>query len=256
LRAGVESEDAPVRGQETSPPDFPPSRNGGPSQKPSVREPRGLFTLSPNAKFIAGSTYASLAWPCAGLAHVKGAVMKNMHFAMLAAALAVSGCATNQKVATAQLGDERLSCEQIRSEDSKMNDILERAQHNKGVSGANVAAVLLFWPAAIGNYMDADKAEGLVTKRKDNLAAMYREKRCGQPEGAPVVAYVAPTPYAPPTPVGMAPVAVAASVPAPALTRPAPAPAAIPPSQTTPARCGLVDTGDGVTTRYVPCRRR
>ncbi|MDB5498764.1 MAG: hypothetical protein JWP28_2795 [Phenylobacterium sp.] len=93
-------------------------------------------------------------------------------------AMAASGCATNEKIATSQLGDEKLSCQDIKSQDRKLDGVLEEAQHNKGVSGANVAAVLFFWPAAVGNYMDADKAEQLVNKRKAVLADLYKNQRC------------------------------------------------------------------------------
>lgn len=92
--------------------------------------------------------------------------------------LGLSGCATNQKISTNQLSDSSLTCEQIVTQDKGLDDILEKAQHNKGVSGANVAAVLLFWPAAIGNYMDADKAEALVVKRKAVLADLHKSKHC------------------------------------------------------------------------------
>ena len=95
------------------------------------------------------------------------------------AGLTLSGCATNMKVSTNQLGDASMSCQEISAQDKKLDGILEDAQHNKGVSGANVAAVLLFWPAAVGNYMDADKAEQLVNKRKAVLADLYKTKRCG-----------------------------------------------------------------------------
>lgn len=96
----------------------------------------------------------------------------------LGVTLGLSGCATNQKISTNQLSDSSLTCEQIVTQDKGLDDILEKARHNKGVSGANVAAVLLFWPAAIGNYMDADKAEALVVKRKAVLADLHKAKNC------------------------------------------------------------------------------
>ena len=95
-----------------------------------------------------------------------------------AACMMLAACATNQKVSTNQLGDPELSCADIKTQDKNLDELLEKAQHNKGVSGANVAAVLLFWPAAVGNYMDADKAEQLVTKRKTVLADLYKSKKC------------------------------------------------------------------------------
>jgi type IV pilus biogenesis protein CpaD/CtpE len=94
------------------------------------------------------------------------------------ASLSLGACATNQKISTNQLSDGSLTCAQIISQDKELDAILEKAKHNKGVSGANVAAVLLFWPAAIGNYMDADKAEELVVKRKAILADLHKAKSC------------------------------------------------------------------------------
>jgi hypothetical protein len=106
-------------------------------------------------------------------------IIKAAAFTVVGAlALSVAGCATNQKVAVNQLQDADLTCEQIAKQDKGLDAVLEKAQHNKGVSGANVAAVLLFWPAAVGNYMDADKAEELVVKRKTVLAELYEAKKC------------------------------------------------------------------------------
>lgn len=105
--------------------------------------------------------------------------MRVLNFAVAAAACVIlSACATNQKVAVNQLGDEQLTCAQIVAQDRELDAVLAKAQNNKGVSTANVAAVLLFWPAAVGNYMDADKAEELVTQRKSVLANMYAKKNC------------------------------------------------------------------------------
>jgi chorismate synthase len=98
--------------------------------------------------------------------------------AIACATLSLGACATNQKVSTNQLSDAGLTCAQITSQDKDLDAVLEKAKHNKGVSGANVAAVLFFWPAAIGNYMDADKAEELVVKRKAVLADLHKAKSC------------------------------------------------------------------------------
>ena len=94
------------------------------------------------------------------------------------ASLSLGACATNQKISTNQLSDASLTCAQIASQDKELNGVLDKAQHNKGVSTANVAAVILFWPAAVGNYLDADKAEELVVKRKAVLADLHKAKSC------------------------------------------------------------------------------
>ncbi|HEX5776847.1 MAG TPA: hypothetical protein VFX95_09230 [Caulobacteraceae bacterium] len=96
--------------------------------------------------------------------------------AMLGASLA--GCATTTKVATQQPGDLSMSCEQIKTEFTKLDAVMQEADGNKGVNAANVAAVLFFWPAAVGNYMDADKAEKLVEQRRTHLTSIYNQKGC------------------------------------------------------------------------------
>jgi hypothetical protein len=99
--------------------------------------------------------------------------------AVLAGCILLSACATTEKVAVNQLGDEKLSCQEIIAQDKKVDAIMAEGDHNKGASGANVAAVLLFWPAAVGNYMDADKAQQLAEKRKSTLADLYKANHCG-----------------------------------------------------------------------------
>jgi hypothetical protein len=94
------------------------------------------------------------------------------------AVFGLSACTTSKKVATSQPGDQSMSCQQIKNEFVKLDVVMEGATGNKGVNTANVAAVLLFWPAAVGNYMDADKAEKLVQKRRDYLMTIYNEKGC------------------------------------------------------------------------------
>lgn len=90
----------------------------------------------------------------------------------------VSGCVTTTKVATEQPGDMSMSCEQIKGEFAKLDTVMKEADGNKGVNVANAAAVLLFWPAAVGNYLDADKAEKLVEQRRVYLTDIYNKKNC------------------------------------------------------------------------------
>tara|TARA_B100000678_G_scaffold291327_1_gene307652 strand:- start:2403 stop:2645 length:243 start_codon:yes stop_codon:yes gene_type:complete len=77
-----------------------------------------------------------------------------------------------------QPGDRKLSCEELEVEFAELDAVMEEADDNKGVNTANVAAVVLFWPAAVGNYMDADKAQDLVEKRRSHLMEIYDEKGC------------------------------------------------------------------------------
>lgn len=98
--------------------------------------------------------------------------------AALALTMAAGGCATTTKVATQQPGDEKLSCDALKAEFAKLDSVTQEADANKGVNTANVAAVLFFWPAAVGNYMDADKAQKLVEQRRTHLMGIYKSKTC------------------------------------------------------------------------------
>jgi hypothetical protein len=93
----------------------------------------------------------------------------------------VAGCATSTKVAIQQPGDQAMSCEALRGEFTKLDTVAAEADSNKGVNTANVAAVLFFWPAAVGNYMDADKAQKLVEQRRAHLMTIYNSKSCDAP---------------------------------------------------------------------------
>ena len=104
---------------------------------------------------------------------------KTMTLAIAAAALfTASACTSTEKVAVKQPGDAKLSCAQLDAEFTKLDAIMDDAQSDKGVNTANVAAVLLFWPAAVGNYMNAADAEKLVDRRREHLMGLYSEKGC------------------------------------------------------------------------------
>ena len=92
--------------------------------------------------------------------------------------MSTTACVTTTKVAIEQPGDEAMSCDSIKAEFARLDTVVREGDDNKGVNTANVAAVLLFWPAAVGNYMDADKAQKLVEQRRAHLMTIYRGKNC------------------------------------------------------------------------------
>ena len=94
------------------------------------------------------------------------------------AAIALSACTTTEKVAVQEPTDRKLSCTELEAEFVKLDQVMEDAKGDKGVNTANVAAVVFFWPAAVGNYLNADQAEELVEKRRSHLMAIYSEKKC------------------------------------------------------------------------------
>ena len=93
-------------------------------------------------------------------------------------ALFATACTSTPKVDVRQPGDQNMSCAQLQEEMHALDDIQEEAENNQGVNTANVAAVVLFWPAAVGNYMDADRAMDLAEERHEHLMDIYSSKSC------------------------------------------------------------------------------
>ena len=103
---------------------------------------------------------------------------KIMVLGAVAAMFATAACTSTTKVSPTQPGDYKLSCEQLVQEFTKLDEVMDEADDNKGVNTANVAAAVFFWPAAVGNYMDADKAQDLVKERRAHLMEIYKGKSC------------------------------------------------------------------------------
>jgi len=97
---------------------------------------------------------------------------------VLGAALFTSGCVSPDIVQTSSVNDNSLSCEQIRVQLTQLEQIRAEAAKGKTVSGQNVAAALLFWPAVIGNYSNAQQALEAANKRNEVLVALSNQKRC------------------------------------------------------------------------------
>lgn len=103
--------------------------------------------------------------------------MKYILFAAASAGL-LAACTSTQKVAVTEPSDYDMTCEQLSREFAELDQVMQEADKNKGVNGANVAAAVFFWPAAVGNYMDADKAQDLAEQRREHLNELYVEKGC------------------------------------------------------------------------------
>lgn len=102
----------------------------------------------------------------------------------LCAATALGACTTTERVSIQQPGDRMMTCSALRSEFVKLDGILQEGRSNQGVNTANVAAVLFFWPAAVGNYVSARDAMQVAEQRRTHLMAIYAEKNCDNPANA------------------------------------------------------------------------
>lgn len=90
----------------------------------------------------------------------------------------LSGCVSPEVVQTSSVNDSGLSCSEIKLQLTQLEEIRSQAQKGKTVSGENVAAAILFWPAVIGNYSNAQQALEAANKRNEVLVALANQKRC------------------------------------------------------------------------------
>lgn len=95
-----------------------------------------------------------------------------------AAMLAVTACATPTVVNIVQPGDTLLSCAELREQIAEAQAFEHQAREERGVTGENVAAVVLFWPALLATYSNTEDAINAASERRDYLMSLYRSGRC------------------------------------------------------------------------------
>jgi len=103
--------------------------------------------------------------------------MKNLVL-FSAFSLLLVGCATPHVVQERQSGDRALTCDEIRTELAQAERFEEEARDERGVTVTNVAAVVLFWPALVGTYMNTEDAIDAAEERQRYLNDIYDEKNC------------------------------------------------------------------------------
>ena len=104
--------------------------------------------------------------------------MKYKYIAALLIPAFLGACATPEVVSERQGGDASLNCKQLAREVSEAEKFAERARYEKGVTGTNVAAGLLFWPALQVTYSNAEEAIRAADDRRDYLYDLADSKGC------------------------------------------------------------------------------
>jgi outer membrane biogenesis lipoprotein LolB len=103
--------------------------------------------------------------------------MKLLSIATLAAIL-LAGCATPTVVDTKKVGDANLTCDQLKQEIADAEKFEKEARKERTVTGKNVAAAILFWPALIGTYSNTEEAINAAKERKENILKLAESKNC------------------------------------------------------------------------------
>jgi len=99
--------------------------------------------------------------------------------ALLAASVLVAGCATSKKIQVVQIGDDKMSCDEITRELARLDQAQDDIDSKKGVTGTNVAAALFWLPGLAYTYYDAGEATEAIAERRSHLTGIYNDKNCG-----------------------------------------------------------------------------
>ncbi len=102
--------------------------------------------------------------------------MKKLLAILFAAAL--TACATPTVVDTRKVGDQLLSCDQIKNEIAEAERFEKEARKERTVTGKNVAAAILFWPALLGTYSNTEQAIDAARERRENMFKLGETKNC------------------------------------------------------------------------------
>ena len=90
----------------------------------------------------------------------------------------LGSCAKPTVVTVVMPGDEGLSCSQLKNEVAETQRFKREAEAVKGGTGGNITRGLLFWPAIIGSYQNANEAIAAANNRKVHLFNIMRQKDC------------------------------------------------------------------------------
>lgn len=97
---------------------------------------------------------------------------------ILAVSALAQGCATSEKISAIQMGDDNLSCTQLKEEFAKLDKAKSDIESKKGITGTNVASALFWLPGLAYTYYDAGEATRLIYERRSNLTAIANKKNC------------------------------------------------------------------------------
>lgn len=96
-----------------------------------------------------------------------------------ALAFLMGACSSPEVVQPKKLSDADLTCEELKAQIVEAEEFEKKARDTRGVTGTNVAAALLFWPALIVTYSNSEDAIKAAEERREHLFGLYEAKNCG-----------------------------------------------------------------------------
>ena len=104
--------------------------------------------------------------------------MKKTLVILLTGFFFLNSCAKPTVVDSIMPGDEELNCGQLKNAVAEAQRFIKDAEGVKGGTGDNWARGLLFWPAIIQSYSNANEAIAAANTRKVHLFNIMRQKNC------------------------------------------------------------------------------
>ena len=138
---------------------------------------------------------------------IAGAAMKcavsYITIALLSSTI-VAGCASPKVVQEREAGDTSLNCTQLVAAIDDACEFENKARRERGATGTNVAAAVLFWPGLLATYSNTGDAITAAQDRQKYLTRLYDGKSCDKevaltkasPENTPVAAAAVSAPPA------------------------------------------------------------
>ena len=88
------------------------------------------------------------------------------------------GCQTVRPIQVVQPMDRHLTCDQLAVELSAVEMAIKNTRKNSATNSADVAALMLFWPALAVNGFQSASAQTAGYDRADHLRALMMDKHC------------------------------------------------------------------------------
>ena len=106
--------------------------------------------------------------------------MKKIFFnlILLTTAIYLFSCAKPEVVNVEVPSDKKLNCIQLEDSISEAQEFKRNAQWEKEKDGANVARMILFWPALATSYANSEKAIKAAEDRTYHLLKIMKDKNC------------------------------------------------------------------------------
>ena len=104
--------------------------------------------------------------------------MKKLLVILLTGFVFLNSCAKPTVVDSIMPGDEELNCGQLKNAVAETERFKREAENVKGGTGGNITRGILFWPAIVGTYNNANEAIAAANSRKVHLFNIMNDRKC------------------------------------------------------------------------------